>query len=210
MCLLWESAAALDHAPLRPFLPAALQGYCSPLQPDTHLIGADLRTCPETGPDAVCMLAAAAPGACCDLCRAKPGCGSFNFRWYDAARTQGTCFLKAASGFTVQHDGQGFIASMLVPAGAALQCTAIGGPAATQTCLAFDCPLPFPAVQPCLASQSPAGLWRTAAWRCRRQAQAHPMAPPGQAVPAGLLLGGQWGCRATAHLLAPPLSAGVP
>lgn len=92
--------------------PAYCQGRA---QADTHLVGGDLTTCPQQGP--VCVfLAVASPAACGLLCRSKPGCGSFNFKWFDVAHTTGTCWLKAASGFTVAQD-RGYTACVLAPQG---------------------------------------------------------------------------------------------
>lgn len=73
---------------------------CGPLQANKDFYGADLHTCPEQGIDCA-FDGVPSIAACCDKCRGKEGCGSFTFKWDDAAHTTGTCWLKQASGHIV-------------------------------------------------------------------------------------------------------------
>lgn len=105
-----------DMGPAPPLPAAAGQPQCGLLEQAVTLYGGDLATCPENPGGACVYLGVPSPQACCDLCLRTPGCGSFNFQYFDAAA--GTCWLKAPTGFRKIYGQQGMLASVMVTPGA--------------------------------------------------------------------------------------------
>lgn len=90
---------------------AAQSKPCGTVQADTDFFGADLHTCPQQGIDCA-FPRTASLAACCELCRAKAGCGSYTFKVEGSV-----CHLKEATGFSAfARDGY-HSAVMPVPTG---------------------------------------------------------------------------------------------